>query len=208
MVASSSSFRCGLMGHSHSSLSCDVARRRPRRGAPRPWSGCPRSTWRRSRARRTDELRGDDQRPLLTVQELRELVRDLGVRSRAFSRSFELLVGTRKSESGLNWTAGGCSLLRVDLRVPGELRGGVPLLALGLLVELAKAVLHDCRSSTHSWNRRRSGSARARRRGSRSERGWTPWSLSLVGRYGSVRPEQDQNMTSTSASDNIPRGSV
>jgi hypothetical protein len=86
------------------------------------------------------ELGGHDQSTLLTVKELGELQGYLGVTHAAPPALVELLEGSVAGER-VHRPRDDLAL-GVDVGLPGELCGGVPLLALGLLVQVAQALLH------------------------------------------------------------------
>ncbi len=89
---------------------------------------------------RADELRGDDEGALLAVEELRELEGDLAVTEVVLLLRGEALVG-RVAVQRIQ-LLGQDAVLGIDVGVPLELRRPVPLIALGLLVEVAQALLH------------------------------------------------------------------
>ncbi|TMA36867.1 MAG: hypothetical protein E6J79_12135 [Deltaproteobacteria bacterium] len=89
---------------------------------------------------RADKLRGDDERALLAVQELRELERHLRVTHPCLLPGAQPLVGRIAGERLDD--LGKDPPLGVDVGVPRELARAVPLLALRLLVEVAEALLH------------------------------------------------------------------
>ena len=89
---------------------------------------------------RADELRGDDERALLAVEELRELEGDLAVTEVVLLLRGEALVG-REAVQRIQML-GQDAVLGIDVGVPFQLRRPVPLIALGLLVEVAQALLH------------------------------------------------------------------
>ena len=89
---------------------------------------------------RADELRGDDERPLLAVQELGELEGHLGVAHAVLLALGEALVGRVADERVHDLRED--AALGVDVRVPRQLVGAVPLVALRLLVEVAETLLH------------------------------------------------------------------
>src|SRR5438874_4472627 len=87
-----------------------------------------------------DQLRGDDQRALLAVQELRELERDLRVAEPVLLSRRQPLVG-RVADERVD-DVGDDAALGIDVGVPRQLRRPVPLVALRLLVEVAQPLLH------------------------------------------------------------------